>query len=229
MGKLIELSNITVRSNGKIILSIPHAMIPSGQIVACIGPNGSGKTTLLKVVAGLIQPDSGAITRSIKATRTALVLHHTPMIRASCRTNLSMVKDADSSITDTDIDAALADTHLTEHATRPATQLSAGERQKLSIGRAILQKPDLILLDEPTANLDPSSSEQVEDLIRKLKHRGSEILFSSHQLTQVQRLAQYIIFIDEGQIKEIGAVADFFSHPQTSAAQRYLKYELANS
>jgi len=92
-----------------------------------------------------------------------------------------------------------------------------------------LQKPALVLLDEPTANLDPNSSAQVERLIKELKNRGAEVLFSSHQLAQVKRVAQYVIFMHEGEIKEIGPVDAFFSNPQTLAAQRYLKRELAIS
>ena len=229
MDKLIELKDIQIHSNGKTILSIEHAIIPDKQIVACIGPNGAGKTTLLKLLSGLIKPDCGTITYLNGHEKTALVLHHTPMVRASCKTNLSMVKDVDSSITDADVDAVLAEIELSDHADRPATQLSAGERQKLCIGRAILQKPALVLLDEPTANLDPNASEQVERLIKELKNRGAEVLFSSHQLAQVKRVAQYVIFMDEGEIKEIGPVDAFFSNPQTLAAQRYLKHELAIS
>jgi tungstate transport system ATP-binding protein len=108
----------------------------------------------------------------------------------------------------------------------PAHKLSAGERQKLCLGRAILQKPNLVLLDEPTANLDPNTTEQVEKLIRQFDQQGSDVIFSSHQLAQVQRLAEYIIFIDQGEIKEKGPVCPFFSNPQTAAAKRYLHQEL---
>jgi len=77
----IELKNITVKSNGRVILSIPHAIIPADRITACIGPNGAGKTTLLKLLDGLIKPDTGTVSYSF-ANKTALVLHHTPMIKA---------------------------------------------------------------------------------------------------------------------------------------------------
>ena len=108
-----------------------------------------------------------------------------------------------------------------------AGKLSAGERQKLCLGRAILQKPNLVLLDEPTANLDPNTTGQVEDIVRELSAEGSDVIFSSHQLAQVQRLAQYILFIDQGEIKEKGPVGPFFSNPQSTAAKRYLQQELA--
>ena len=223
--KFIEVKDIIVKSNGRIILNIPHALIPADRITACIGPNGAGKTTLLKLLDGLVKPDSGTVNYSFK-TKTALVLHHTPMIKASARTNIAMVCDADGSIENADIDRVIEQVGLSELANSPAHKLSAGERQKVCLGRAILQKPNLVLLDEPTANLDPKTTEQVEELIRQFDRQGVEVIFSSHQLAQVQRLAEHIIFIDQGEIKEKGPVGPFFNNPQTPAAKRYLQQEL---
>ena len=224
--KYIELKDVIVKSNDRIILNISHAIIPADRITACIGPNGAGKTTLLKVLDGLIVPDSGTVSYSFK-TNTALVLHHTPMIKASAKTNVAIIQDAYSSITSVEIDLVLERVGLTQLASSPAQKLSAGERQKLCLGRAILRKPNLVLLDEPTANLDPSTTEQVEDIIRELSAEGSDVIFSSHQLAQVQRLAEYILFIDDGEIKEKGPVGPFFSNPQSTAAKRFLQQELA--
>ncbi|MEI6182563.1 MAG: ATP-binding cassette domain-containing protein [Polynucleobacter sp.] len=223
--KFIELKDITVKSNGRIILSIPHAIIPADRITACIGPNGAGKTTLLKLLDGLIKPDTGTVSYSF-ANKTALVLHHTPMIKASTRANMSMVRDADSKINTAEIQQVIERVGLEKLASAPAHKLSAGERQKLCLGRAILQKPNLVLLDEPTANLDPNTTEQVEEMIRQFDAQDTDVIFSSHQLAQVQRLAQHIIFIDHGEIKEKGPVGPFFSNPQTQAAKRYLYQEL---
>ncbi len=187
--RFIELKDIAVVREGRTILNIPHALIPADRITACIGPNGAGKTTLLKLLAGLIQPDSGSIQFSFDS-KTALVLHHTPMIKASARANLGLVRDVDSSITDKDIDLALKQVGLSQLAQNPAHKLSAGERQKLCLARAILQKPNLVLLDEPTANLDPNTTEQVEEMIRQFDQSGSDLIFSYHQLAQVKRLAE---------------------------------------
>lgn len=225
--KYIELKDVIVKSNGRIILNIPHAIIPADRITACIGPNGAGKTTLLKVLDGLIVPDSGSVSYSFD-NNTALVLHHTPMIKASAKTNIAMIQDAYPLITSPEIDLVLERVGLSQLASCPAQKLSAGERQKLCLGRAILQKPNLVLLDEPTANLDPNTTEQVENIVRDLGADGSDVIFSSHQLAQVQRLAQYILFIDHGEIKEKGPAGPFFADPQTSAAKRYLHQELAD-
>ena len=224
--RFIELKEVIVKSDGRIILSIPHAVIPADRICACIGPNGAGKTTLLKLLDGLIRPDSGSITYSTGPIKSALVLHHMPMIKASARVNIAMVRDADASISSTEIDVVIEQIGLRHLANSPAHKLSAGERQKLCLGRAILQRPNLVLLDEPTANLDPNTTEQVEEIIRQFKVQGSDVIFTSHQLAQVQRLAEYIVFIDHGEIKEKGPVSPFFFDPQTQAAQRYLHQEL---
>ena len=223
--RFIELKDITVKSNGRIILSIPHAIIPADRITACVGPNGAGKTTLLKLLDGLIKPDTGTLSYSF-ANKTALVLHHTPMIKASTTTNISMVRDADSKINAAEIQQVIERVGLEKLASAPAHKLSAGERQKLCLARAILQKPNLVLLDEPTANLDPNTTEQVEEIIRQFDAQDTDVIFSSHQLAQVQRLAKYIIFIDHGEIKEKGPVGPFFSNPQTQAAKSYLHQEL---
>ena len=223
--KFIELKDVTVKSNGRIILNIPHAIIPADRITACIGPNGAGKTTFLKLLDGLIKPDTGTVSYSF-ANKTALVLHHTPMIKASTRANISIVRDTDATITDAEILQVIERVGLEKLASSPAHKLSAGERQKLCLARAILQKPNLVLLDEPTANLDPNTTEQVEEIIRQFDAQDTDVIFSSHQLAQVQRLAKYIIFIDHGEIKEKGPVGPFFSNPQTQAAKHYLHQEL---
>jgi tungstate transport system ATP-binding protein len=223
--RFIELRDITVKSNGRIILNIQHAIIPADRITACIGPNGAGKTTFLKLLDGLIKPDTGTVSYSF-AKKTALVLHHTPMIKASTRANISMVRDTDPTITAAEIEQVIEQVGLGNLVSSPAHKLSAGERQKLCLARAILQKPNLVLLDEPTANLDPNTTEQVEEIIRKFDTQNTDVIFSSHQLAQVQRLAQHIIFIDHGEIKEKGPVGPFFADPQTQAAKRYLHQEL---
>ena len=223
--QFIELRDIIVKSDSRVILNIPYAIIPMDRITACIGPNGAGKTTLLKLLDGLIKPDSGTVRFSFK-TKTALVLHHTPMIKASVISNISMVRDADASIKKADVIKVMDQVGLNKLADSPAHKLSAGERQKLCLARTILQKPNLVLLDEPTANLDPNATEQVEELIRHFAKQNSNVIFSSHQLAQVQRIAEYIIFIDHGEIKEKGPVGPFFSNPQTKAAKRYLHQEL---
>ena len=156
--KWVELNQVFVQDEEKIILDIPYARIRFDQMTALIGPNGAGKTTLLKLLHGLIEPNSGSIRFSHPALRKALVLHHTAMIKASARTNLALVQDSDRSISNQAVEQALKQAGLAHLADLPAQKLSAGERQKLCLARALLQSPNLVLLDEPTANLDPNTT-----------------------------------------------------------------------
>lgn len=221
--KQIELRGIQIVRDGRTILDIPNADIQLDGITACIGPNGAGKTTFLKLLHGLIKPSIDGSVSYADAIRSALVLHHTPMIKASVRCNIGL--NGVRKPAEDEIDRVLQEAGLSHLQHQPAHQLSAGEKQKLCLGRARLQNPNLLLLDEPTANLDPSTIAQVEAMIREFAASGCDVLISSHQLAQVRRLADSILFIDGGQIIEKGACAPFFAQPQTETAQRYMQRE----
>jgi tungstate transport system ATP-binding protein len=223
--KRIELRSIQIVRDGRAILDIPNTDIQLGGITACIGPNGAGKTTFLKLLHGLIQPNVGGSIGYADGIRSALVLHHTPMIKASVRTNIGL--NGLRTPSDLEIDRVLQEVGISHLQHQPAHQLSAGEKQKLSLGRARLQNPNVLLLDEPTANLDPTTTAQVEAMIREFAASGCDVLICSHQLAQVRRLADSILFIDGGQIIEKGACAPFFAQPQTEAARQYMQRERA--
>lgn len=224
MADVIKLRDIRVCKDDKTILAIDQLDIPMTGITAVIGPNGAGKTTLLKLIHGLITPDQGRCHNPDK--RSALVLHHTPLIRASVKTNLALVQDAFATITTEDIDQALATVGLTSFANRTGTLLSAGERQRLSLARALLQKPQLFLLDEPTANLDPSATDQVETIVKKIIGANNSLVFTSHHLGQVQRLADRVVYLADGELVETGFAKEFFTKPVSTSAQHFLAREL---
>lgn len=224
---MITLHDISVRRESREILSIT-ANIPTTGITAVIGPNGSGKTTLLKLLHGLIESDEGSYSPGFQELGSALVLHHTPLIKASVRSNLAIVKDSPtgSKISESDIDTALASVGLSHLKDQSALKLSAGERQRLSLARARLQKPQVILLDEPTANLDPSTTEQVEAIIKNLALEGCGVIFTSHHLGQVQSLSDQVVFLADGQCLEVSNTENFFKHPQSDQAKKFIHREL---
>jgi tungstate transport system ATP-binding protein len=224
---MITLHDISVRRESREILSIT-ANIPTTGITAVIGPNGSGKTTLLKLLHGLIESDEGTYSPGFQELGSALVLHHTPLIKASVRSNLAIVKDSPtgSKISESDIDTALASVGLSHLKDQSALKLSAGERQRLSLARARLQKPRVILLDEPTANLDPSTTEQVEAIIKNLALEGCGVIFTSHHLGQVQSLSDQVVFLADGQCLEVSNTENFFRHPQSDQAKKFIHREL---
>ena len=121
--------------------------------------------------------------------------------------------------------AALARVGLEHLATRPARLLSGGEQQRVALARAWALEPELLILDEPTASLDPASSREVERIIGEIAATGARILMTTHNLGQAKRLAEDIVFIDRDRIVEQTAVAQFFTLPQTEAAQRFLQEE----
>ena len=141
---------------------------------------------------------------------------------------MAIVKDSlgQHKITESDIDEALALVGLTHLKNQSALKLSAGERQRLSLARAKCQRPKMILLDEPTANLDPSTTEQVEAIIQQMADDGCGVIFTSHHLGQVQALADQVIFLNEGECLDACRTEDFFERPQTEQAKKFIAREL---
>jgi tungstate transport system ATP-binding protein len=121
--------------------------------------------------------------------------------------------------------ASLARVGLEPLAARPARLLSGGEQQRVALARAWALEPQLLILDEPTASLDPASSREVERIIGDIAAAGARILMTTHNLGQARRLAEEIIFIDRGRIVEQTPVEEFFNRPRSEAAQRFLKEE----
>ena len=151
MDKLLSLRNVGVIRDGRTILQSDDLHIPLTGITALIGPNGAGKTTLLRLIHGLIEPSIGQCERPFAPNESALVFHYTPMLKATVREHLTLLRDTDRTIRDEAIDEALQSVGIAHLANNPAQRLSAGERQKLCFARARLQNPKLVLLDEPTA------------------------------------------------------------------------------
>ena len=111
---------------------------------------------------------------------------------------------------------------LGKKAKLPAQFLSGGERQKLAIARAMITKPQVLFLDEPTTNLDGQSTKEIEALLGKVKAEGTSIIVSTHDLGQAKRLADQVVFLNKGQLCEVTDAKQFFKEPQSSSAQLYL-------
>ena len=225
MDKLLNLRNVEVIRDGCAILQSDDLHIPLTGITALIGPNGAGKTTLLRLIHGLIEPSIGQCERPFAPNESALVFHYTPMLKATVRQHLTLLRDTDRTIRDEAIDEALQSVGIAHLANNPAQRLSAGERQKLCFARARLQNPKLVLLDEPTANLDPNASDDVEQMIAQLAKDGKAVLFASHNMAQVKRLATHLIFMQDGKILEISSPGVFFKNPQTKEGSQFLARE----
>ncbi len=225
MDKLLVLHNVEIIRDGRTILQSGDLQVPLVGITALVGPNGAGKTTLLRLIHGLIEPSIGQCERPFAPNESALVFHYTPMLKATVREHLTLLRDTHRSIGDQAIDEALQSVGIAHLANNPAQRLSAGERQKLCFARARLQNPKLVLLDEPTANLDPNASDDVEQMIAELARDGKAVLFASHNMAQVKRLASNLIFMQDGKILEIAHPDAFFKNPQTKEGSQFLARE----
>ena len=229
----VVLSDVSYAVGAMPILRDVNLVIAAGAPSFLIGPNGSGKSTLLRLVMGLMAPTSGVIlwdgVPQAAPVARAMVFQHPVMLRRSVAENLFYALEQAGVPRDqraARCEDLLARGGLLECAARPARRLSGGERQKLAIARALARSPQLLILDEPTASLDPAATQSVEQLIAQAAQAGIKIFMSSHDLGQVRRLAGDVHFMSQGRICESMPTASFFDQPQTPQAQKFLRGEI---
>jgi tungstate transport system ATP-binding protein len=196
-----------------------------------MGPNGCGKTTLLKLVMGLIAPTSGRITfagRPTASTGTRAIVFQKPvMLRRTAAANVAFALAVHGRpSTPSQVADLLEIAHIGGLANRPARRLSAGEQQRLALARALAREPQILLLDEPTANLDPAATKLVEDIVARVSATGVKIILATHDLAQARRLGRTIVFLVKGRIVEQCTMQRFFSDPATEQARRFLAGDL---
>jgi len=234
---LLELDGICFRPGGRTVLDNVDLVWGDASICALIGPNGSGKTVTLRIAHGLLSPDAGRVRfegREPPRDDTAfegqaLVFQQPSLFRGSVLDNLMLARYASGLAQSPLRERALAMLErvgLTALMRAPALKLSGGERQRLAIARAWLTGPRLLMLDEPTASLDPAARESIEGLIREIAASGCRVLMTSHNLGQVARLADEVLFLNAGRLIERSRAADFFRAPQTREARHFLQGEL---
>ena len=199
----------------------------AAQRTVVLGPNGAGKSTLLRLIHGLLHPSGGRLHWPQPLTQ-GMVFQRPVMLRTTALANVIYglkLKGHSADESRRRARAALARAGLDHIARRPARLLSGGEQQRVALARAWALEPELLILDEPTASLDPGSTREVERIIGEIAAGGARILMTTHNLGQARRMADEIIFIDRGRVVEQTPVAGFFTLPQTDAAQRFLKEE----
>ena len=228
----INLSGIQFTPGGRSVLAGVDLDINPEGITSIIGPNGAGKTVLLRVLAGLQTPDGGAIRwhgKDCPANGIAMVFQHPVLLRSSVLHNtglglrplgLSRLESRRRTM------QALERVGLAHRAADSARLLSGGERQRLALARAWAVRPQLLLLDEPTAALDPSATEAVERIVREIRTDGTRILMTTHNLGQAMRLSDDIAFLDGGRVVERAPSSRFFARPQSAEAKLFIQGEL---
>ena len=207
-----------------------------GKIIVLLGVNGAGKSTLIRILAGLENPDSGIIllnnqNTDAKALRhvSTLVFQRTVMFTRNVYDNLAFglkIRKVPKEEISKRVPEALAAVRLSGFEKRRAKKLSGGEQQRIALARAFLLESNVLLLDEPTANLDPNSAIIIEKAIVRQKSSQRIIVMATHNLNQARRMADEIVHIHDGEIVEVAQPEDFFEHPKSEITRKFINGEL---
>ncbi|MBE0426144.1 MAG: phosphate ABC transporter ATP-binding protein [Nitrospirae bacterium] len=241
--------NVCKSYNGKSVLKECSFSFDRGCVYILMGPNGSGKSTFLRICALLEDPDSGEVKyysdttalnpslpgvglkgglkKDIKLRRKiTLVLPKIGLFNTTVFDNVAyglkirVYKKRDIEVK---VNEVLEFVGLAHKKKLNALTLSSGETQRLGIARAIVLKPEVLFLDEPTASLDPQSTEMIEEMISRLKGRDRmTIIMVSHNIFQAQRLADMVLFMYDGRIVDYGTKKEFFERPKDERAYRFI-------
>ncbi len=223
-----------------VVLDDINLVVEPGEVVVVIGPSGCGKSTLLRCINGLEQIQGGRIlldgevvdgaSKDIAALRAKLGMvfqsyelfpHKTVLENVTLAP--TVVQKRPKEEVEAEAMTLLERVGLADRAKDFPRQLSGGQKQRVAIARALAMKPEILLLDEITAALDPEMVHEVLDVILGLAREGKTMIIVTHEMGFARAVADRIIFIDEGAIVEEAAPADFFDHPQTERAQKFLR------
>jgi tungstate transport system ATP-binding protein len=229
MTALVSLQSATVCFGALRALSAVDFELRRGEHVAVVGANGSGKSTLLRAVHGLVPLAAGRRALGEPSPRLAMVFQRPFMLRLSALANVELglrLQRLPREQRRERAARALERVGLAREAARLGRVLSAGQQQRLALARAWALQPDVLLLDEPTASLDPSAKREVEALIEEFAAQGITVMMSSHNLGQVKRLAQRVLYLEHGRLLADVSTGHFFGGPLPQEASLFLKAEL---
>ena len=229
----VSVENASVVKKGKRLLGPLDLKLGEVGLTIVMGPNGSGKTTLLRMLHGLERCKTGAVRWQCELEQArkyqSFVFQSPVLLRRSVRENLvyplrlTGVKREHLAAVST---SWLERVRLSDKANMPAHFLSGGERQKLALARALVSDPQILFLDEPTANLDGSSTKDIERLLLEVKNDGLRIVMTTHDVAQARRLADDVIFLYNGQLAETATAESFFNKAITVQANAFLKGDI---
>ena len=229
----LSFGDVSLTVGATTILDRLNLTIGPGAPTLILGPNGSGKTSLLRLCMGLASPSRGAVSWGGRTDggpeRRAILFQKPVMLRRSAAANVvyglaqaGCPRGQRARRTEELLDRV----DLLALASRPARRLSGGEQQRLALARALARQPEILLLDEPTASLDPAATRFVEDIILAAAHSGTKIVMASHDLGQVRRLAGEVVFLVRGSLVEHAPAGDFLDRPATPQAAAFVRGDL---
>jgi len=230
----LELAEVGYEVDGKRLVDAVTLSVTAGARTVILGPNGAGKSLLLRLCHGLLRPTSGTVRfagpENVDGRRRhAMVFQRPMMLRRSVLANVSYgLALAGVSRQDRreQAMASLERVGLAALADRPARVLSGGEQQRLALARAWALQPELLFLDEPTANLDPSATQAIESAIQAIHAAGTKIVLVTHNLGQAHRLGDEVIFMASGRVIERAPMARFLQSPASPEAAQFIRGEL---
>ena len=221
--------NLVVEFKGQRILGPIGLNLVKGDIAVILGPNGSGKTTLLKSLHGIIKIKNGGVSwscpKSESMAKQMFVFQSPVMLRRSVFENLTypltLCKTPKAEINRL-ADEWVSRISLKEVIHIAATRLSRGEKQKLALARALITKPEMLFLDEPTASLDGKTTLEIEKLLQNCAENGTTIMMSTHDIGQAKRLAKNILFLNKGKLESTQPAQTFFREPMSNNASKFI-------
>jgi tungstate transport system ATP-binding protein len=230
----LVLEDVSFVAGGRAVIDRVSCEFAAGPRTVILGPNGSGKSVLMRLCHGLLTPTSGRIvwrgnSAEDRPRAQAMVFQRPVMLRRSAIGNVTYGL-ALAGVTRADRDRrareVLDAVGLSSVAARPARVLSGGEQQRLALARAWALEPEVLFLDEPTANLDPGAAREVERIVDQIHSSGTKIVMTTHNLGQARRLADEILFLSNGRLVDHAPVERFFAAPATPDAAAFIKGEL---
>ena len=234
---LLEIRHLVKKFGENIVLNDISFSIEKGAVLVILGPSGCGKSTLLRCINGLESRNSGEILfkgKAIKQSDLRTIRQKIGMVFQSYELfpHLSVIENialAPIKVEKRNKDAVVADAelllkrfNLLDKKDAMPISLSGGQKQRVAIIRALCMKPEILLFDEVTASLDPEMAYEVSSVILELAKDGMTMIIVTHEMRFAQKIANQIIFLDNGKIAESALPQDFFSNPQSSKAKRFL-------
>ena len=229
----INIADISKNYGERKVVSIDKVDFKPKQIHGIIGGNGAGKSTLLKIIGNLVSPDTGQIAYDNSSFSEAVNLEMTylwqspRLFRTTVFENIMYplkFRKVDYKLAVEQVNGIMKELKISHLADKKATTLSGGEAQRVALARALVFKPKVLLLDEPTASIDPNSLELVEKVILKYK-RELTILLVTHNVSQADRMCDTISFMEEGRIIEFGSKEEVLKNSSNPLVRRFMKQE----
>ena len=231
----MEARGVRYEAGGRALADGVDLTLTSGGITVIMGPNGAGKSLLLRLLHGVLAPSGGSIRWGGQALnlavrkRQAMVAQKPVLLRRTVAANLDFALSLCGLSAQQRCQRRrdlMVQTGLSALAGQPARALSGGEQQRLALARALAGEPEVLLMDEPTASLDPASTAMIEDIAGEAHRTGTKVIFVTHDSAQARRLGGEVVFMHRGKVVEHTPGKQFFNRPASQAARNFLEGKL---